>query len=73
MTRTADGDYGLVTRDGTNLRFTDLAPGARVPMVCYEYASLVPCDVLTLVSSIGHRLSITTSCVRSPLACRRNY
>ncbi|KAI0734431.1 hypothetical protein C8Q72DRAFT_391868 [Fomitopsis betulina] len=32
MMRTADGDYGLVVRNGTNLRYTDLAPGARAPM-----------------------------------------
>ena len=36
MTRTADGEYGLVIRNGTNLRYTDLAPGARAPMVCCE-------------------------------------
>lgn len=67
--RTADGDYGLVVRNGTNLRYTDLAPGARAPMVCYEHANLVDHDVLTSVSSIGPRRSIIMSCVRRPLVC----
>ena len=34
MTRKADGEFGLVVHNGTNLRYTDLAPGARAPMVC---------------------------------------
>ncbi|KAH9837219.1 uncharacterized protein C8Q71DRAFT_707154 [Rhodofomes roseus] len=31
-TRTADGDLGLFMHNGTALRYTDLAPGTRVPM-----------------------------------------
>ncbi|KZT72846.1 cupin domain protein [Daedalea quercina L-15889] len=32
ITRTADRDLGLVINGGSNLRYTDLAPGARAPM-----------------------------------------
>lgn len=40
MTRAADGEYGLVVRNGTNLRYTDLAPGARAPMVLFKCVDL---------------------------------
>ncbi len=32
-TREATGDFGLVVKEGTNLLFTDLAPGATAGMV----------------------------------------
>ena len=32
-TRQAEGDLGMIMKSGTNLQFTDLAPGARAPLV----------------------------------------
>ncbi|TBU45093.1 hypothetical protein BD309DRAFT_956925 [Dichomitus squalens] len=31
-TRTPDGDFGMIMKSGTNLQYTDLAPGASAPM-----------------------------------------